>query len=194
MALPNLASASDLSDRDVESTSLLETMLGVASSIVRSAAGSPILETTSTLSMWIQDDGDTEYLSLPGQPVTNVASVAIEGEDVTDFRLVYGRLWMGRWRPVFCGVPLEVLLTLTHGLSEVPADIVQLVCDLAILGAAAAPDGAHDPNVLMESIDDYRVTFAPAGESVASAMELPRMTRQALKARFGGGVGMVTWR
>ena len=192
MALPDLAAAADLSARGIDPTAAHDVMLGVASSLVRAAAASPILETTSTVSLWATD-GDC-YLSLPGQPVTGVASVVHDGDTlgVDDYKLVNGRLWRSRgWGGC---EPLEVVVTLTHGFAEVPSHIVQLVCDLAILGAAAVADGAHDPRVVAESIDDYSVTFASGAESVASAMELPALTRRALRAAFGGGAGVVSYR
>lgn len=191
MALPDLASTTDLSDRGVTSTDVHEVMLTVASALVRQAAGSLILETESTvvLTGWAMD----EWLDLPGRPVTVVDSVELSGTVVTDWRLANSRLW----RP--CGWstdrgPSEVEVTMTHGLAAVPADIVQLVCDLAILGANAATSGAHDPNVVAEKIDDYAVSFAKGAEAVASAMTLPPAVRLALRSRFGGGVAVVTYR
>lgn len=192
MALPDLASAADLSARGVTPTDVHTVMLAVASSLVRGAAASPILETDSVVSLWATDDG--HYLQLPGQPVTDVTSVVYDGTtlDADDFKLVNGRLWRS------CGwgscEPMEVVVTMTHGLLEVPAHIVQLVCDLAIVGANAATEGAHDPRVVAEKIDDYAVTFASGAESVASVMELPAATRRSLRSKFGGGVGVVSYR
>lgn len=191
MALPDLASGSDLSARGVTPTAVHTVMLAVASSVVRAAAGGPIAETDSTvtLSGW----GDRS-LELPGRPVTAVDTVTVDGVAVTDWKLTdVGNLWRR------CGWgcesdPAEVEVTMTHGLPTVPAYVVQLVCDLTIVGAAAAPDGAHDPRVIAERIDDYAVTFAAGAEAVASVMELPKMTRRWLRAQFGGGAGVVTSR
>jgi hypothetical protein len=83
---------------------------------------------------------------------------------------------------------------MTHGFAEVPAYIKQLVCDLAIAGMASSSAGAHDPRVVAEKIDDYAVTFAEGAEAVASAMELPRLTLNGIRARFGGGAAMVSQR
>lgn len=192
MALPDLATVADLSAR-VEPTTLLETMLTVASSLVREAAGSPILETTSTVSLWATDS--SPWLDLPGRPVTAVSEVVHDGDTLAAdaYKLVDGRLW--GWRSWGNGCePLEVVVTMTHGLAEAPAHIVQLVCDLAIAGADAAPDGARNPNVIAERIDDYAVTFAPGAEAVASAMTVPPLTRAWLRSQFGGGVSVVTYR
>lgn len=191
MALPNLASGSDLSARGVTATSVHTVMLGVASAIVRGAAASPIGEADSvvTLTGW----GD-RMLRLPGLPVQSVSAVEIDGTATDDYEFVDAS---ALWRRCGWGHvedPTSVTVTMTHGLPAVPVDIVQLVCDLAILGANAAADGALDPRVVAEKVDDYSVTFAEGADAVASAMELPRATRLALRARFGGGVEVVTYR
>ncbi len=193
MALPNLAEVADLQDRgvDVTDTDLMEAMLAAASASVRGAAGSPILETDSTvvLSAW----GD-QLLELPGQPVTAVASATLDDEAVTDFKLTDGRLWLrAGWG---CSAePSEVVVSLTHGLPEVPADILDLVCNLASAGAAAASSGeTFDPRVSMERIDDYSVAFNDGEDAVASVMDLPAPSRARLRARFGGGASVLEYR
>lgn len=194
MALPDLAAAADLSARGVTPTAVHATMLTVASSVVRAAAGSPILATTSTVSLWGVDG--SIWLDLPGKPVTAVATVVHDGTTLTvddDYRLVDGRLWGAVPWGDPCE-PLEVVVTMTHGLSAVPTHVVQLVCDLAIAGADAATTGAHDPRVIAERIDDYSVTFAPGAEAVATVMELPVLTKAWLRSQFGGGVSVVTYR
>jgi hypothetical protein len=193
VALPNLAAPADLSARGITPTSVHTVMLGVASSLVRAAAGVPILETDSEVTLWALDC--TQWLTLPGKPVTAVASVTVDGETLaaTEYKLVHGDLWgSSAWGDDF--EPIEVVVDMTHGLVEVPAAIVQLVCDLAILGAAAAPEGAHDPRIVAEQIDDYKVQFAAGADAVASAMQIPQLTRQWLRSQFGGGVTMATFR
>lgn len=193
MALVDLAVAADLSDRgvDVSDAGLVAVMLAAASAVVRGAAGSPISETDSTVTLtaW----GGT-MLQLPGLPVQSVATVEIDGDAATDWKLTdTGALWRrAGWGYDLEPIPVEV--TMTHGLPSVPADVVQLVCDLAIAGMGAATEGALDPRVVAERIDDYSVTFASGAEAVASAMSLPRLTRNWLRSRFGGGVQVVTYR
>jgi hypothetical protein len=194
MALPNLALAADLTARGVTPTSIHTVMLGVASSLVREAADSPILETDSEVTLWALDQ--TQWLTLPGKPVTAVDSVTLDGETLTagtDYKLVHGDLWNASGWGGGCE-PLEVVIEMTHGLAEVPPAIVQLVCDLAILGAAAASEGAHDPRIVAEQIDDYKVQFAPGADAVASAMQIPPLTRQWLRSQFGGGASVVSFR
>lgn len=191
MALPNLAADADLTARGVTPTSVHTLMLAVASSVVRAAAGSPILQTTSTVTL---TDWGGRLLRLPGLPVLSVASVKVDGSEATGWKLVdsaslfHADYWGGD------DDPASVEVTLTHGLPKVPDHIVQLVCDLAIAGADAARSGAHPPGVIAEKIDDYSVTFAAGAEAVATAMELPRLTKQWLRSQFGGGVQVVTYR
>lgn len=193
MALPDLAVVADLSARKIDTTdaSLVSTLLAVASATIRRAAGSPIKQTTSTVSLWVTD-GDP-YLNLPGQPVTAVASVSMDGDAVTNHKLVHGRLWRSSgWG--YSLEPTEIVVTLTHGLPEVPADVVDLACSLVGAGLAASEEGyeTHGGKVA-EMVGDYQVTYARGAEAVATAMALPASTRHWLKSRFGGGVGMVSY-
>lgn len=165
-------------------------MLAVASSLVREAAGSPILSATVTVSWWVTEW--SEWETIPVRPVASVASVTLDGVAVTDHKVVHNDLWRrGGW---YGGEPAEIEATLTAGLPTVPETIKQLVCDLAILGIETATAGAVDPRVVAEKIDDYSVTFAEGAEAVASAMTVPAMTRHSLRARFGGGFGSVKMR
>ena len=199
MALPNLAASSDLSARgvDVTNTALVAVMLAVASATIRNAAQSPILSTSSTVTVWAMDECDT-WLDLPGKPVTAVSSVTLDGTllAATDYKLVDSRLWrLGGWGGSRYSEPIAAVIALTHGFATVPVDIINLVCDLAEAGIKTANTGGiSDPRVLVESIDDYSVTYRQGGETVASVMELPTMTRDGLRKRFGGGVGLVTSR
>lgn len=197
MTLPTLASATDLSVRgvDVSNTELVDTMLAVASSEVRGAAGSPILAADVTVSWFLIErsfrDQPEFYVEIPVRPVTGLTSVLIEGDPV-DCRLVGNTLWRrGGW---FVCEPTEITATLTVGLPTVPDNVKQLVCDLAILGMQTALNGATDPRLITESIDDYSVTYAQGGERVASAMTLPVATKAALRAKFGGGAGSLRFR
>lgn len=192
MALPDLATVADLSDRgvDIPDSLVADVMLAVASSIVRGAAQSPIAETTSTVELWATDAGN-HYLDLPGKPVTEVDTVVHDGDTLlaADYELILGRLWAAS--PWAHCQPVKVVVTLTHGFAEVPPHIVQLVVDLAIAGMNAATEGAHDPRVVAEKIDDYSVTFSQSASAVATAMELPAATRLAIRKQFGGGVAML---
>ena len=191
MALPNLATTTDLSARGVDTSATgVEVMLAVASSLVRQAAGSPIAQHVATITFHATEYG--EWLELPVKPVTAVTSVMLDEVPATGWKLVNGDLW--RREGWYTCEPVEVDVTLTCGLPEVPAHITQLVCDLAILGIKTAAEGALDPRVVAERIDDYAVTFAKSAEVVASAMAIPPMTRRSLRAQFGRGIGSLRLR
>lgn len=199
MALEPLASLDDLLIRGVEFDDpfLAETMLDVASSTVRQAAGSSISLTTGTVTLWVTDDDP--WVELP-RLTTAVSGVVVDGEPVTDFTFAGHRLFRASgWRHRHYtyasdrGAPSRVDVTLTQGLPTVPAHIVQLVCDLAILGLRVAAEGGHDPRVMVESVDDYRVVFnqGDPGSLLSSAMELPMATRKYLAAQFGNSTAVV---
>jgi len=193
MALPDLATTTDLQARgiDITDTALIAAMLAAASASVRNAAGSPILQATSTVALTAWGE---MLLDLPGQPIQSVASVTLDGTAVTDYKLANGRLWRRRgWGNEF--EPFEVVVTMTHGLPDVPADIVDLVCNLTSAAASAATAGeTFDPRVFMERIDDYTIQYQQGEQAVASILDLPAAARRHLRARFGGGAGVVEYR
>ena len=191
MALDPLATMADLAALgltvDDTETAIVERYLATASTAVRQAAGTPISQTTSTVALEGEAD---QRLRLPGPPVTAVAEVLIDGDAVTDWRLRSNRLWrFGGWTA--SDGPSEVTVTYTHGLPEVPADIVDLVGRL-VAGALAsyrADDGGASLGtqvVTSERIGDYAVTYG--GDGLATDMELPAYLRDRLAARFGGGI------
>lgn len=194
MALAPLATTADLTARgvtiDPAETVLVDTYLEVASTAVRDAAGSPISQTTSTV---VLEGEPVQRLRLPGGPVVSVGEVLVDGEPVTEFRLRSGALWRACGWQDGCG-PSEVTVTYTHGLAEVPADIVDLVCRLAagaLMSSRSAVDGEHlaARPVVSERIGDYSVTYAHT--EAVSEVELPRYLRDRLAARFGSGAGSV---
>lgn len=193
MVLPALAVDADLSARGITAADPLKAaLLASASASVRRAAASPILRTTSAVELtgW----RDSRFLQLPGPPVVSVDTVAVDGAAVSDYRPAGVQLWRACGWSADDG-PATVAVTLTHGLVEVPADIVDLVCSLVGAGAAAAQEGyAAHGGVIAERIEDYSVQWAQGAEAVASVMELPRGTRSWLRQTFGGGVGTVTFR
>ncbi len=168
-----LATAADMADRDIAPTRYTAASLASASAAVREAAGVPISTTTATV---VVPGTYGSYLDLPG-PVTTATSVTIDGTPVTDYNV---------WPTSLCrssgwGSPAsQVSATITTG-TTVPDDIVQLVCELAVLIAASDGD---NPRIASESIDDAQVTYRDDGTT--SAVELPEGTRLRLRARFGG--------
>ncbi len=111
----------------------------------------------------------------------------------TDYVVRGNALWrVGQKWQSEGATPGAVEVTFTHGLAEVPADIVDLVCSL-VAGGLSAAAGAYDPNrnLAYESIDDYRRGFRQGDDEVVNPMLLPAPTRAWLRSRFGGGAAVV---
>jgi hypothetical protein len=195
VALDPLATVADLEARGLTiepgEETVVETFLAEASAAVREAAGVPISQTTSTVAL--EGPDNSQWLTLPGPPIISVATVAIDGETVTDWKLRSHQLWRAAgWSPT-CE-PSEVTVTQTHGLPVVDADIVGLVCRIAaavLVHYRAQPDGEGlaAKDVRAERIGDYSVTYGDSGR--ITDIELPDYLREQLAARFGGGVAVV---
>ena len=186
MALDPLATTADLDLKgvDVSNGPLVDLMLNAASWIIREAAGNVISQVTSTIKLMAPVGN---WMPLPG-PVASVSAVLVDGDAVTDWKLLNGMLWRPcGWQP-WCE-PVEVQVTFVHGYAEVPADIVNLCADLAKLGIEAAGKKSTPANVVAVSysIDDYteRLQYS---EDARTAMELPDVTKAWLAQRFGSGV------
>lgn len=185
MALDPLATVADLSAYNVDTTNtdLVNALLSSVSEAVREAAGSPISSVASLVTL----TGSPEpWLALPGGPVTEVDSVELDGEVVTDWRLRDGRLWRRCGWQSDCG-PSDVEVVYTHGFATVPADIVRLVCMYVAAGVAQSASGYDDRSKAYERIDDYQVGFRQGGEEIVDHAELTPRTKADLAARFGGG-------
>ncbi|MGH3599809.1 MAG: hypothetical protein ACRDQH_05960, partial [Pseudonocardiaceae bacterium] len=171
---------------------LAVTYFDVASAAVRQPAGVPIVQATSTVKLMGKPG---RWLPLPGPPVTAVSAVELDGEAITDARLISDQLWRANGWMAICGEPSEVTVTQTHGLSEAPADIVDLVCRLvaaALVAWRSQPAGeglAATGNKVQESLGDYAVTYGSDGR--ITEMTLPESIRRQLAARFGGGVAVI---
>jgi hypothetical protein len=189
MSLAPLATVADLEARGVtvaeSELPAVAVYFDVASAIVRDAAGSPISESTSTVTL----EGRGSRLLLPGGPVTAVSAVSVDGVAVTDYKLLSGSLT----RPCGFDDGSEVTVTYAHGLPAVPADIVDMVCrlvgqELLKLREGGADTALASKPVTQERIGDYSVTY---GYDVAfTDMDLPDKVRDKLAARFGNGAGI----
>lgn len=183
MALAPLATTADLTAHkiDTSDSETIAALLASASAAVRDAAGCSISRATVT----VEVPGTPEqWLTVPGWAVTAVEDVLVDGVSVT-FKKVGGRLWAAcGWQPT-CD-PTNVTMTITEGVEDVPADIVDLVCSLVAGGLAATEEG-YDPRRGMsyERIDDYQYGMTTGADEIVSPMELPERTKQSLAARFG---------
>jgi hypothetical protein len=188
MAIAPLATIADLTARgvtvDASEVAAVNSYLDVASALVRDAAGSPVSQTTSTLTL----EARGIRVALPGAPVTAVSAVSVDGVAVSDYKLLSGALT----RPCGFREGEEVTVTYTHGLATVPADIVDIVCRLAgqeLIKHRNNPDALAEKPVIQERIGDYSATYSYT--VLFSDMELPAYLRARLAARFGNGVSAV---
>lgn len=186
-----LATVADLADYGYTVTSSLtvaaERLLDSVSAQVEDAAGGPITSTTSTVVL----AGTTEqFLPLPRGPVQSVAAVTLDGVAVTDAKPRDGRLWRpGGW----IGQHVDVEVTYTHGLADVPADIVRLVCQMVTAGLLAVADDKPVPDRMLayERVDDYQAGYRTGADEVVDVTELPERVRDRLRARFGCPMAVV---
>jgi hypothetical protein len=193
--LAALATPLDLAKRGITlspgEADLAATYLDIATAAVRQAAGVPISQATSVVEL---EGSCDQWLRPPGVPVTAVSAVSVDGVTVTDWVLRSGQLWRARgWSDWF--TPSSVIVSYTHGLPNVPADIVDLVCRMAAAALVAfrgSPDGAglaSSGNVRQETLADYSVTYSASGQ--ITEMILPDSIRDQLAARFGNSVAVV---
>ncbi len=200
MALDSLATTDDLDARTIawDDQVLAEKYLATASAAIRDAAGCAISSVTSTLNLFA--DGCSTDLRLPGGPVTEVDTVVLNGATLTagtHYAVVDESLYRpGGWQSTGA-LPVPVVVTYTHGLPEVPEDIVDLACRMtasALVAASAAEDGSGlaTGNVMSERLGDYFVMYNAA--QGVTEMELSPRTFARIRARFGSGSAMVTSR
>lgn len=187
MALDPLAAAADL-PTVWQANALAARALAVASAAIRDAAGVAISEETSTVSV---TGGRGNILGLPG-PVTAVASVSLDGCALP--ATAYEVLPNGLWR--YCGwghCPVPVTVTYTHGLTDVPDDIVDLTCQLAVAWLLhQAGGGGSTAGLTSARLDDAAETYSAESAGQVSPVYIPDVTRNWLARRFGGGVEVVS--
>lgn len=185
MAHAPLAVAADLTARgvDVSNTARINTALAVASAAVREAADAVISEVESTLTL--RGSCDT-FLQLPG-PVTAVSAVTLAGAVVTAHEVETDGLYLGSgWGRG------DIVVTFTHGLAEVPADIVDLTCDLAKEWLDHQDDGGGSTAGRTSlKVDDFAEGYSDESAGQVSPVYVPELTRNWLRARFGGGATVV---
>jgi hypothetical protein len=191
--LAPLATPADLDDRNitVPDGMFAPAILASASTAVRDAAGCPISQTTSTVTLTADDRCG---IDLPGVPVTAVASVAVEGVTVAASTLTNG-CWSDGWRLsgnsiLFRGqtfeTPATVTVTYTHGLAVVPADIIDLVCGVAAVAFSQDGDYGNAGRLQSVRLGDFAESYNPAaGAGSPSPTAIPKTVRDSLRARFG---------
>lgn len=190
MALAPLAAVADLRARGVDTTDTLriDTALDVASSAVRTAAETAISRCTSTLQIRAVQ---ATYLPLPG-PIWSVDTVTIGGAPATGYEIDDDRTGLHLRRGWAGG---KIVVTFDHGLPEVPADIVDLTCTLAIAWLGhIAEGGGSTAGLSSVRVDDANESYTDEAAGQVSPVFIPEATRSWLANRFGGGAYVVSSR
>lgn len=159
-------------DSDVEATLLraltsneqnyVDALLARASRAVRVYTGQYIEQVTDDEVTVIPDPYGN--LRLPQWPVTDVASVTVNGDEIDPTSYVWNRQGVIRQHTLnsfeINGTPIAwrtpVVVTYTHGYEEIPDDIIGVVADL-VAGRLLSPAGSGA--VKAAQVDDVRVEY-----------------------------------
>lgn len=168
----------------------VEQVLVSASEAVREASGQLFTRLTTTIALPATSSG---RIRLPQQPVVAVTDVTIAGEPVDGWRFVGGELWHGHgWGRL----PEDVTVTYTHGYTETPRPVRDLVLALALAAGRRLEDegmlGAT-PGIRQESISNnaHAITYGSDVETPVSVFDLPARTRMWLRDAYGAGTAAV---
>ena len=165
----------------------VQVLIDSASSEVIDAAGSPVVSARHTVDLPAMR---ARIHRLQGLPVTEIHSVTIDGQPVTDWKKINAGLYRASgWSED--GLEI-VTVDYTHGLPNLPSDIKDLVCRMVISGLINSLEGGADGFALNNGrlssvkIDDYAEGYA-TGDTVdaITEMSLPQRTRDRLAKRFG---------
>lgn len=121
-----------------------------------------------------------QWFDLPQRPVTAVASVAVDGVAVTDYKLFGDRLWRSLGWAVYPCEPSTVAVTYSHG--YVP-DAPRLQAARSATLALAAQMFANPLGASALSIDDYSQQFSRSGDDLAGLV--PENLRRSLRRAYG---------
>lgn len=177
MALDPLAAAADLDRFGYDSSVVTDAYLGRASARVRGYTRQTITE--------VVGDQVTrtafEPIRLPQRPVQQVTSVTfLDGDPIEEFTLVGSLLWLRDLAefsrvfgddqfdfPLFLGRrhcdPVTVTVTYDHGYTEVPDDLVEVVCAVAARMARTPP--GVEAGVRYKQVGRVNLTFAEEGST-----------------------------
>lgn len=186
-----LATAADLRALlQTDATTLPDTAadiaLSMATAAVQQAAGQDLLYATTTddvMGTW------ESFLDLPQRPVASVASVALDGATVTDFKKFGARLWRRDGWATCPSEPSQVTVAYSHGY---PPGVTKLEYARTVaLGAAAQIVTDPTGKVTGISTDDYQEQRSQGGESSLAGL-LPLHARRALRRMYGPRGGLVS--
>jgi hypothetical protein len=174
----NLATVADLEARlgrafDPAETARAEGLLAGVSARVRSYTGQQFEQATSTDRVRVRNG----RLTLPQRPVTDVSDITdVDGSTVpftwyAGSTIILGTsgyppihpieaAWYGRLRE-------WVDVTYTHGYDDIPADVLEVVCQMVLRAFGTDPSAS---GIGQESVEGYSYSFGAAGAAGAVGM------------------------
>lgn len=144
--------------------------------VQRAAGGQRILDVTDTALV----DVTTleQWLDVPQYPVRSVTSVVLDGNTLTDWRLVNQRLWRINGWLTSWALPSQVAVTYVHGYPS-GSQWLQLGREMTL--SLAVMGWGNPGRAVSEAIDDYRVSYAEAD----ARMQPSDYQLQAIAAAYG---------
>lgn len=184
MTLPPFASKLDLEARlgePVGNDAQAEAALADGAAYLRSLIGSPVFPQQQSTIKLRQPAGES-WLQIPVTPLVSVDEVRIKTWADSAGRVVE-TIVQDNYVQVYG--PAVVELTITHGYSEPPGDLLAWNCVLASQAMAAVDELGMlgGGGVSSVGIDDYRKTFSAGGAGVGYS--LPERVEADLRARYG---------
>ena len=193
-ALPPFADVSDLMDAGAVVPSgkdgVAARLLDDASAHIRSLIGQQVWPAgQSTITLWAASG--PQWLDIPLVPLVSVDAVSVQ--DVPTWPLstpaspVPVQVIQFDQAIRVCG-PAKVLVTVTHGLSERPAELVSWACVLAsqALSVVTELGALGSGQVASVALDDYRKSFVTDG-SGRDPFGVPDGVVERWRASYGAG-------
>ena len=168
MAFATAADLASLLQVAAVDTSTADLLLDLATAAIQEHLRQDILAVTGDT--FTVESPDGPWLTLPQRPVTNVNSVAVNGNTVTDYSKIGDRLYRvygWRWPSVdtipplaIYGLKSTVTVDYDHGYATIP-DIIRATCLRVAARAYSNPSG-----YIREQVDDYAYERPATGAGV----------------------------
>lgn len=178
-----LATRADLDalmQREVpEATATL--LLEIATAVVQAETGQRLVEATSTETLI---GSHSSRLNLPERPASDIDTVELDGEEITDYRNYVSHLWRADGWQACTYEPSTIEVTYTHGYAADSQDL-QLARGVVLMlasGVAANPAGATQLR-----IDDYMAAY----DAMATQLSTSETLLRALRKKYSHNAGLV---
>lgn len=191
-----LATAGDLEarlglDLTVEETTRAETLLGLASDLIRRETGQQIsLVADDSL---VRRGTSSDRLRLPQRPVVSVASVSVAGQAVPSEQWYVSGDELVRRRGAWGDADDEVVVVYDHGYAagQIPAE-ARAICLEAVVRVWVNPGAVNQEGYGSEQVT-YPSRYTNRGSEVGGLLIL-RAEAEILRSALGCGVGTVVLR